>query len=140
MNQRLSIVTLGVADVAHSRAFYERLGWRPSPAGNEHIAFFSAGGTVLALFGRSALADDSGVADSPVGFSGITLAHNVPTREAVAEVLEHARTAGACVIRPAEDVFWGGVRGIFADPDGHLWEIAWNPHFPLDSDGAIILP
>lgn len=140
MDQRLSMVTLGVEDVGRSRAFYERLGWRASPAGNEHVAFFAAGGTVLALFGRTALAEDAGVADGPAGFGGITLAHNVPTREAVAETLEHARAAGARIVRPAEEVFWGGVRGYFADPDGHHWEVAWNPHFPLDANGTVILP
>ena len=140
MEQRLSMVTLGVADVGLSRAFYERLGWRASSASNPHVTFFSAGGTVLALFGRAALADDAGVSDGPAGFTAVTLAHNVPTREAVAETLEQARVAGARIVRPAEEVFWGGVRGYFADPDGHLWEVAWNPYFPLDSNGTVTLP
>lgn len=141
MEQRLSMVTLGVADVGRSRAFYERLGWQASPASNPHVAFFSAGGAVLGLYGRAALAEDAGVADSaPPGFAGITLAHNVSTREAVAETLEQARAAGAEIVRPAEEVFWGGVRGHFRDPDGHLWEVAWNPHFPLDPDGRVKLP
>jgi catechol 2,3-dioxygenase-like lactoylglutathione lyase family enzyme len=140
MDQRLSMVTLGVSDVGRSRAFYQRLGWAPSPAGNDHVAFFSAGGMVLGLFGRAALAEDAAVPDGPTGFAGVTLAHNVPTRDAVAVVLEQARQAGAKILRPAEEVFWGGVRGYFSDPDGHLWEVAWNPHFPLDAEGRIILP
>lgn len=140
MEQRLSMVTLGVADMALSRSFYERLGWQASPASNEHVTFFTAGGTVLALFGRTALAEDAGIADSPGDFGAVSLAHNVSTRALVAEALEQARTAGARIIRPAEEVFWGGVRGYFADPDGHLWEVAWNPHFPLDAHGAVTLP
>lgn len=140
MEPRLSIVTLGVADVALSRAFYERLGWRASGASNQNVTFFQAGGAALALFGREALAEDAGVPADGRGFDGVTLAHNVRTKEAVAAVLADAVAAGARLVKPAVDTFWGGHHGVFADPDGHLWEIAWNPFFPLDEAGNLTLP
>lgn len=140
MDQTLSIVTLGVADVARARAFYERLGWRASSAGNQDVAFFQAGGAVLALFGRKALAEDAGAPVPPEGFGGITLAHNVRNREDVAPVLEEAAAAGGRIVKTAQDVFWGGYHGYFADPDGHLWEVAWNPFFPFDAAGNVKLP
>ncbi|MCR6629826.1 MAG: VOC family protein [Magnetospirillum sp.] len=140
MQPRLSLVTLGVADVALSRAFYGRLGFVESSAGNENVAFFQAGGVVLALFGQQALAEDAGIAFAAPGYRGVTLAHNVATREQVAEVLAEAERAGARIVKPAQDVFWGGHSGYFADPDGHLWEVAWNPFFPLDAGGRVLLP
>ncbi|PWC43520.1 VOC family protein [Azospirillum sp. TSO22-1] len=140
MEPRLSLVTLGVADVARSRAFYERLGFVASPASQDSVAFFPAGGVVLALYGRDALAEDAHLPAAGSGFGGITLAHNVRRREDVAAVLAEAEAAGGRILKPAQDVFWGGHSGYFADPDGHPWEVAWNPFFPLAADGRIELP
>lgn len=140
MEQRISLVTLGVADLGESAAFYERLGWRRSSAGNEEIVFFDAGGIVLALFARAALADDAGVSPDGGGFAGVAVAHNVRVREEVDTVLAEAVAAGASLVKPATAVHWGGYSGYFADPDGHLWEVAWNPFFPLDVDGLVRLP
>lgn len=141
MEQRISIITLGVADLARSRRFYvEGLGWRESSAGNEHVAFIDAGGVVLALFGRAALAEDMRVAAEGGGFSGFSLAHNVGSREAVDRVIAEAAALGATVLKPAQEAFWGGYSGYFADPDGHPWEVAHNPFFPLDEHGRVQLP
>jgi len=137
---RLSFVTLGVADILRSRAFYERLGFKPSSASDANVAFFDAGGVVLALFGRSALAEDAGVSEQGSGFRAVAIAHNVRSEDEVASVLAEAATAGATVIKPAQKAFWGGTSGYFADPDGHLWEVAHNPFFPLDADGRVTLP
>lgn len=140
MEQRISFVTLGVADMAAARGFYERLGWRAAAASNPNVTFFNANGMVFALYGRAALADDAGVENAPPGFSGVALAYNVRTRDDVAAVLAQAAAAGARIVKPAQDVFWGGHSGYFADPDGHLWEVAWNPFMTLDDDGRIVLP
>lgn len=140
MEPRLSLVTLGVADLAVSRAFYARLGFVESGAGNDRVAFFPAGGVVLALFGRADLAADAGLPAEGSGFGAVALAHNTRSRDEVAAVLAEAERAGGRVVAPAEDVFWGGHRGYFADPDGHLWEVAWNPFFPMDEAGRLILP
>jgi catechol 2,3-dioxygenase-like lactoylglutathione lyase family enzyme len=141
MEQRLSFVTLGVRDVARSRLFYcDGLGWRQSRAGDANVAFIDAGGVVLALFGRSALAADAGIADDGSGFSGLALAHNVREKHEVDRVLATAAAAGARLVKPAQDAFWGGYSGYFADPDGFLWEVAWNPFFPLDAAGKVTLP
>jgi uncharacterized protein len=140
MQPRLTIVTLGVADIARARAFYGKLGFKASAASNEHVVFHQAGGVVLALFGRAALAADAGVADSGPGFSGVTLAHNVASPAEVDATLAEAVAAGARLVKAAETVFWGGYSGYFADPDGHLWEVAHNPFFPLDAQGRLELP
>lgn len=140
MQPRLSFVTLGVADVARARAFYERLGFRASSASTETVTFFDAGGVVLALFGREALAADAGVADGASGFSGVALAHNVATEEDVAGILAEAEAAGATIVKPSRKAFWGGQSGYFADPDGHLWEVAHNPFLPVDPTGRVTLP
>lgn len=141
MQPRVSFVTLGVADVGRARAFYERLGFRASSASKPEVAFFDAGGLVLALWGRGELAKDAAVADDAAhGFSGVALAHNVATEAEVAIVLAEAEKAGATLTRGVEKVFWGGVTGYFADPDGHLWEVAYNPFMPLDADGRPTLP
>lgn len=142
MEQRLSLVTLGVADVARSRRFYEEgLGWTPSSASRESIVFFQLGGIALALFGRAALAEDAHLPPTPAeGFGGITLAHNVGSRAEVDAVMAHAERAGARILKPAQDVFWGGYSGYFADPDGHPWEVAWNPFVTLGPDGSLRLP
>ncbi|HTL53014.1 MAG TPA: VOC family protein [Planctomycetota bacterium] len=139
MDARLSLVTLGVSNIGRSRAFYERLGWQPSNAGNEHVVFFQLNGCALALFGRAALADDAQVKNDGTGFDGVTLAYNVRKKEQVGAVLKEAARAGARIVKPAQDVFWGGHSGYFADPDGHLWEVAWNPFFPLDRKGNLSL-
>jgi uncharacterized protein len=137
---RISLITLGVADVARARRFYETLGFVASGASQDGVAFFPAGGVVLALFGRKDLAHDASLADSRPGFSGIALAHNVGTEAEVEAVLNEAAAAGGRIIKPAQRVFWGGYSGYFADPDGHLWEVAHNPGFPLDAEGRLQLP
>jgi predicted CoA-binding protein/catechol 2,3-dioxygenase-like lactoylglutathione lyase family enzyme len=137
---RLSFVTLGVADLSRARAFYEKLGFVPSSASNGEVAFFDAGGVVLALFGREALAEDAGVADDGAGFSRVAVAHNVRAQADVATVLAEAEAAGGKVLRPSRKAAWGGQTGYFADPDGHLWEVAWNPFMPLDAAGKVTLP
>jgi catechol 2,3-dioxygenase-like lactoylglutathione lyase family enzyme len=127
MEQRLGVVTLGVADLERSRRFYEEgLGWR---RGNDHaeVVFFQAGGAVLALHARHLLAEDARVANDGQGFDSITLAYNTRTREEVDAVLAEAAAAGATILKPARDTSWGGYAGYFADPDGHAWEVAWNP-------------
>lgn len=141
MEQRVSFITLGVADIARARGFYERLGWRASSASQPGIAFFRAGGgLVFALYGYEALAADAGVAADGQGFRGAALAYNVAEKADVATVLAEAQAAGARIVKPAQDVFWGGHSGYFADPDGHLWEVAWNPFAPLDAAGNVTLP
>lgn len=140
MEPRLSLVTLGVASIAQSRRFYEALAFKASPASNPNVVFFDAGGVVLALFGREALAEDAGVAPPQPGFSGVTLAHNVASEEAVERVLAEAVIAGGTLVKRGQKAFWGGYTGFFADPDGHVWEVAYNPFFPLDAAGRVQLP
>ncbi len=142
MEQRLSLVSLGVVDVAASTAFYERLGWKRSAANsNESITFFQLGGIILGLYGADALADDIGIEYSDrIGFDNVTLAYNTRTKDEVDAVLAAAEAAGAVIVKPAVDAFWGGYSGYFADPDGHHWEVAWNPFFPIAEDGSIRLP
>lgn len=140
MEQRLTLVTLGVADLGRSRDFYERLGWRRAARAAEGVAFFRAGSVVLSLYPREALAEDAGLPVAGSGFGGIALAHNARSRAEVDAVLAEALAAGARLLKPARDVFWGGYAGFFADPDGHPWEVAWNPHFPLGEDGGLTLP
>jgi predicted lactoylglutathione lyase len=139
MEQRISLVTLGVEDLTRSRSFYERLGWRGQEV--EETAFFQAGGSVLVLWSREKLAADCGVADDARGtFDGITLAHNVGSRAEVDTVLATAERAGATITRPAGETFYGGYAGVFLDPDRHAWEIAHNPGFRLGDDGSVIVP
>jgi catechol 2,3-dioxygenase-like lactoylglutathione lyase family enzyme len=135
MEQRLSLVTLGVADLDRSRRFYEALGWRRSNKEAE-VVFFQAGGMVLALWSREELAADAHVPAAGSGFAGIALAYNTRTRDEVDTVLGEAKAAGARILKPAEDAFWGGYTGYFADPDGHIWEVAWNPHWTITDDGC----
>ena len=137
---KITLVTLGVADVAASRAFYERLGFLASGFESDDVAFFEMSGTVLGLFGRAALAEDAGVSDDAGRFKSASLAINLDSKAAVDAGLEHARTCGAQIVQPAREVFWGGYSGYFADPDGHLWEIAYNPIMPLDENGRLNLP
>ena len=140
MEPRITLVTLGVADIARARGFYETLGFLASSASQDSVTFFPAGGVVLGLFGRSALAADANVADGKPGFSGIALAHNARSEAEVDAVLAEAVAAGARLLKPAHKVFWGGYSGYFADPDGHLWEVAYNPGWPLDAEGRVQLP
>ena len=140
MEPRLSLVTLGVADIARARKFYEALGFKASSASQESVVFLSAGGVVLSLYGRAALAEDARVENSAPGFAGVTLAHNCRTEAEVDAVIAHAVACGATLRKPAQKVFWGGYSGYFADPDGHLWEVAHNPFFPLAADGRVQLP
>lgn len=139
MEQRLSLVTLGVADLARSRTFYERLGWHGQEV--EETVFFQAGGIAVVLWAREKVAADAGIADrSTDGFGGMTLAHNVRSRAEVDDVLNAAAAAGAGISQPARETFYGGYAGFFTDPDGHVWEIAHNPGFTLDGEGRLILP
>lgn len=140
MHQRINLVTLGVRDVQASAAFYERLGWRRSGASLNEVAFFDAGGVVLGLYGRDDLAEDATVSPAGSGFRAVTLALNLPGRAEVDATIAEAEAAGATVVKRAREVFWGGYSGYVADPDGHLWEIAHNPLWPLAEDGRIILP
>jgi uncharacterized protein len=140
MEPRLSFVTLGVADVAASRKFYEALGFRASSASQAGVAFFDAGGIVLAVFGRAALAKDAGIAADKAVFSGVALAHNVRSQTDVDGVLDEAVAAGAKLLKSGQKAFWGGYSGYFADPDGHVWEVAYNPFMPLDEAGRVTLP
>lgn len=140
MEPRVSLITLGVGDLSRARAFYENLGFKASSVGGAEVVFFQAGPMALCLFPRESLACDAKVAADGAGFRAIALAHNVRTKEAVDATLAEAERAGATLVKPAEDAPWGGRSGYFADPDGHLWEIAWNPHFPLAEDGVLSLP
>ncbi|HWI22349.1 MAG TPA: VOC family protein [Baekduia sp.] len=138
MKQRVSLLTLGVADTARAREFYGALGWQgTSPDGD--VVFYDAGGTVFSIWGRDDLAKDSAVQDGG-GWGGVTLAVNVPSSDQVDAVIEEARAAGATIAREPGETFYGGYSGVFHDPDGHPWEIAYNPGFPLDDDGAVVLP
>lgn len=138
---RLSIVTLGVADVARSRAFYEVLGWEAASSSMDEICWMRVAGSWLGLWRRDLLAEDAGVSDGGTGsFDGITLAINLESREVVDEAIATAVAAGATITQPAAEVEWGGYRGYVADPDGHSWELAWNPGFPINPDGTIQIP
>lgn len=139
MEQRISLVTLGVADVARSRSFYEALGWKVgTEAGAPEIAFFQVGPMIFSLWGREQLAEESGVEDSGI-WGGVTLAHNVSSTEEVDDILEQAEAAGARIAQRAAPMFWGGYAGTFLDPDGHPWQVAHNPGWPLGENGAVSL-
>jgi predicted lactoylglutathione lyase len=138
MEQRVSLITLGVKDLARSRAFYEALGWTTSAAPDDDVVFFQAGGMIVALWGRAELATDSGVEDSG-GWGGVTLAHNVRSPAEVDAVIAAARGAGARIPRAGAATFWGGYSGVFTDPDGHPWEVAHNPGWRLADDGSVSL-
>lgn len=139
MDQRLSLVTLGVADLARSVAFYEALGWRADNDWPEQeVAFFQCGGMAVALWSRAELAADSTVED-PGGWGGVTLAYNVGSPDEVDAAIAEAEAAGATIGRPGEKTFWGGYSGLFVDPDGHPWEVAHNPHWTIAVDGSITI-
>ncbi|GGB68439.1 VOC family protein [Henriciella pelagia] len=136
----ITLVTLGVDDVQASAAFYERLGLKRSSASQEEVAFFDMGGLAFGLFGRESLALDAGVPAGGTGFNSFSLAWNQPDTASVDAAIERAIEAGATLVKAAEKVFWGGYSGYFADPDGHLWEVAHNPFSPLRENGSMELP
>jgi catechol 2,3-dioxygenase-like lactoylglutathione lyase family enzyme len=140
MRPVLTLVTLGVTDMPRARAFYAALGWQEADGSSDDVTFLRGAGAALALWSRASLAEDSGVADDPGGWGGITLAHNVSSPADVDAVIAEARLAGAAVVRPPAPTFWGGYGGVFADPDGHRWEVAHNPFWPLDERGHAVLP
>lgn len=139
MEQRVSLITLGVDDLAAARRFYESLGWACKEV--EETVFVQAGGSAIVLWAREKLAADAGIEDTRAdGFGGIALAQNVRSREEVDEILAAAAAAGATITKPAAETFYGGYAAYFADPDGHLWEIAHNPGFTIADDGSLVLP
>lgn len=137
MEQRVSLITLGVSDIDRARAFYEGLGWEVGFTDGD-VVFFQAGGLVLALWGRGKLAEDSGVSDGG-GWGGVTLAYCVASEQEVDTLLAQAREAGAVIPREGAPTFWGGYSGVFVDPDGHPWEVARNPGWTLHEDGSVSL-
>jgi catechol 2,3-dioxygenase-like lactoylglutathione lyase family enzyme len=141
MEQRLTLVTLGVGDLDRSVAYYEGLGWRRAMRDAQGVAFFQLGGIGLSLYPLPDLTDDAGLPSEPLPrFRGIALAYNVRSREEVDAVSAEMSRLGGSLVKPPEEKFWGGYGAYAADPDGHLWEIAWNPGFPLDEDGAVAIP
>ena len=139
MDQRLSLITLGVADVGRAKAFYEGLGWTTRTPPELDVVFFQAGGLVVALWGRDQLAEDSGMTDGG-GWGGVTLAYNTRSPDEVDAAIEEARAAGGQIVREPAATFWGGYSGVFVDPDGHPWEVAHNPRWTITDDGATVLP
>jgi predicted lactoylglutathione lyase len=139
MDQRLSLITLGVADLSRARSFYEGLGWSTRAEPEDDVVFFQAGGMVVALWDRARLAEDSAVTDGG-GWGGVTLAYNTRSPGEVDEVIEQARSAGATIGREPGETVWGGYSGIFIDPDGHPWEVAHNPRWTIGEDGSLTLP
>jgi catechol 2,3-dioxygenase-like lactoylglutathione lyase family enzyme len=139
VDQRISLITLGVSDLARSRAFYEGLGWTTRADPDDDVVFFQASGMILALWDRAELAEDSAVTD-PGGWGGVTLAYNTRTTDEVDTVIEDARAAGATIGREPAETFWGGYSGVFIDPDGHPWEVAHNPRWTIGPDGSVTLP
>lgn len=141
MKPRINFLTLGVTDMVAMRAFYERLGLTASSASNPDVTFFDANGIVLALFGYHALAKDAGVSAGPVpAFRGVGVAWNAGSENEVDRIMAQAKSAGGTIKKKAEKVFWGGYSGCFADPEGHLWEVAYNPFMPIDAEGRVQLP
>jgi len=140
VEQRISLVTLGVYDLKRSISFFERLGWQRSVRAATGVAFFQMGGMAFGLYPRDKLAEDAHLSPDGSGFGGVALSQNARSREEVDRILAEAVAAGAKLLKPAEEVFWGGYSGYFADPDGYPWEIAWNPGFEILDDGSIKLP
>jgi predicted lactoylglutathione lyase len=141
MRQKLTLITLGVSDIERSLAFYEKgLGWKKSSSSNDNIAFFSLGGMVLGLYSRHSLAEDATVNAAGTGFPGITISYNAKSEQEVDEVLAEVQKLGATIIKPAQKVFWGGYSGYFQDPDGHYFEVAFNPFWEFDKNDNIKLP
>lgn len=139
MEQRFTILTLGTRNLAASTSFFRRLGWTSSGE-YENVAFFQCGGVALALYPRADLARDAGIAPEGEGFGGFAIAYNTRSKQEVDEVLAEIEAAGGKVVKAAAEAFWGGYSGYFRDLDGHVWEVAWNPGFPLDAKGAVKLP
>ena len=139
MDQRLSLVTLGVSDLARARAFYEALGWKSNTPAELDVEFFQLGGMVLSLWNRESLAEDCAVPNGS-GFGGVALAYNVRSQAEVDDVIAEAEAVGAAVTRAPSATFWGGYSGVFLDPDGHPWEIAHNPRWDVAEDGRVTLP
>ena len=139
MEQRLSLVTLGVRDLDRARRFYEQLGWRTNAAADDDVVFFQTGGIIVALWGRDQLADDTVVPDRG-GWGGVTLAYNARSPAEVDAILAEAQAAGATIPRAGAPTFWGGYSGVFVDPEGHPWEVAHNPSWTISEDGSVTLP
>jgi uncharacterized protein len=140
MNQHLHLITLGVKDLELARTFYtEILGWKPASASNDDITFFQAGGVVLSLYPRDALAEDASKSTAGSGFSGVTLAHNTRSENEVDEIISDLKSKGVTILKPPQKAFWGGYHAYFADPDGNPWEVAFNPFFPFDNSGNLLL-
>ncbi len=141
MTPRINFVTLGVADIARARGFYERLGLKASSASNESVTFFDVNGIVLGLFGHDALAEDAHIEATPAPpYRGVGLAWNASSEAEADAIFAHAISCGAASVKVPEKVFWGGYSGYFADPDNHLWEVAYNPFFPISNEGRVQLP
>jgi hypothetical protein len=138
MEQRLSLITLGILDLERARNFYEALGWKTGASPDDDVAFFQAGGMIVALWGRAKLAEDSAVTEGS-GWGGITLAYNTRSQKEVDEVIEEARAAGATIGREPAETFWGGYSAVFIDPDGYPWEVAHNPNWTIEEDGSVKL-
>jgi predicted lactoylglutathione lyase len=138
MDQRVSLITLGVTDLARARSFYEGMGWHTNAKPDDDVVFFQAGGMIVALWDRAKLAEDSVVENAP-GWGGITLAYNTSSPEEVDAVIAQAEKAGATISRPGAETFWGGYSGVFIDPDGHPWEVAHNPHWTITERGETLL-
>jgi predicted lactoylglutathione lyase len=138
VEQRVSLITLGVRDLGRARKFYEALGWTTRAEPDDDVVFFQAGGMIIALWDRAKLAEDSGVEDGG-GWGGITLAYNVRSPDEVNAIIAQADAAGATIARRGAETFWGGYSGVFVDPDGHPWEVAHNPRWTLNEDGAVTL-
>lgn len=138
MEARITMVSLGVRDLVKATAFYETvLGWEKTRASNDSISFFLLNGILLGLYGWEPLAGDAGVPSEGVGFRGVALAYNTRSKEEVDTVFRELEEKGATIVKAPDDVFWGGYSGYFSDPDGHLWEVAWNPYLPLDEEGNV---
>lgn len=137
--QRITLITLGVSDMARSRAFYAALGWQPHPESQEAVTFYQANGFVFGLFGLGPLAADQGRPDAALGVGASSLAQNFATEAEVDAAYAQALDAGATALKAPEKVFWGGYSGYFTDPDGHVWELAMNPFWPLNKDGSLTL-
>jgi predicted lactoylglutathione lyase len=138
MEQRVSLITLGVEDLERARRFYQAMGWTTGAAPADDVVFFQAGGMIVALWSRASLAEDSGVRDGG-GWGGVTLAYNVRSPQEVDAVIAEAEAAGATIPRRGASTFWGGYSGVFVDPDGHPWEVAHNPGWTLREDGSVSL-
>lgn len=140
MEQRLSLITLATRDLEKSSRFFEALGWQRSVKDAPGCAFYQCGSLGIGLYPRENLFADLGVADDGSAVGGITIGYNTRTREEVNAVLEKVAALGAEVLKPGHEIFWGGYVGFFRDLDGHVWEVAWNPGFPITEDGAVVLP